>query len=412
MKAIAIGCVVRTVGELLAVRLPAARVGEGVRVHTSMGTVRGRVESLDGKEAMVAPFATLSGVAVGDRVETSFDALTATLGYSMLGRACSALGAPLDGGAPLRGMLRVVRAPADAGERLCVTTPFWTGVRGLDALLTIGRGARIGLFGGPGTGKSMLLEAIAEGARGDAVVIALIGERGREAAAWLQRVDARTTIVCATADRPAAERVRAAEVAMAQARTLRDAGLHVMLIVDSLARYATALRELRAGLREPPGRGGYPPTVLSALARYLECAGASSGGSITLIATVLSDGADEREPLSDAARAALDGHIVLSAELARGGRFPAIDVLASTSRTMHAVISEEHRRDASTVRTALSLLAETRDLRAVGFANAHDDALARAVAAEPTITAFLCQQGATPPHETLKRLKEIALTCS
>jgi ATP synthase in type III secretion protein N len=408
VNGVGIGHVVRTVGDLLAVALPAARLGEGVHVQTAAGALRGRVSAVESGRVIVAPFGGMQGVAVGDRVETSPDALSCIIGYGALGRAFDPLGTPIDRDEPMRGKRVRVTDSVSCLARLPVTAPFWTGVRALDGLLTIGRGARVGLFGAPGAGKTMLLESIARGARGDAVVVALIGERGREAAGWLRRTDARTTIVCATADRPASERVRAAEVAMAQATTLREAGLHVVLIVDSLARYATALRELRTGLGEPVGRGGYPPSVLAALGRYLERAGATVDGSITVIATVLSDGADEREPLSDAARAALDGHIALSTELARAGRFPAIDVLASASRTMRDVVSEEHQAAADVVRAALAILSDTRDLRTLGLATAPDPALARAVAAEPALTEFLVQRDPNPPPESVRRLIELA----
>ena len=214
--------------------------------------------------------------------------------------------------------------------------------------------------------------------------------------------------MCATADRPAAERVRAADVAMAQAGVLAGRGMHVLVLRDSLARYATALRDLRAPLDEPVGRGGFPPSVLAALGRYLERAGASASGSITVVATVLSDGADERDPVSDAARAALDGHVVLSPELARAGRFPAIDVLASASRTMHDVTSVEHRADAAAVRAALALLADTRDLRALGLASGDDPALARAVATEDAVAAFLTERAPSEPRATVEALARVA----
>jgi ATP synthase in type III secretion protein N len=405
---VAVGRVVRTLGNLIAVALPAARVGDGVRVFGATGVLRGRVAEVERGHVVVAPFGAVEGIAAGDRVETSPDALVNVLGYGALGRAFDALGVPLDRKEPLRGALVHVSDGAAAAARLEVSEPWWTGVRALDGLLTFGRGARIGLFGAPGAGKTTLLESIARHAVGDAVVVGLVGERGREAAGWLRCADARTTIVCATADRPAAERVRSAEVAMAQAVTLRERGLHVVLIVDSLARYALALREVRAGLSEPVGRGGYPPSVLAALARYLERAGATAKGSITAVVTVLSDGADEREPLSDAARAALDGHIALSIELARAGRFPAIDVLASASRTMRDVVDAEHRASADAVRAALALLADTRDLRSLGLADIHDPVLARAVAAESVVAEFLVQREPTPPGETIKRLHELA----
>lgn len=214
-------------------------------------------------------------------------------------------------------------------------------------------------------------------------------------------------IVCATSDRSAAERVRAAQVAMAQAAALRARGLHVLAILDSLARYAAALREIALAAGEPAGRGGYPASVFADLARYVEVAGAAGGGSITLVATVLSDG-DERDPVSDSARSLLDGHIELSSRLARSGRFPAIDVPASTSRTMESVVSDEHTRAARSVRRAIALLAESADARALGIVPSDPD-VARAAAQEQALEFFL-RQGKQPakPAETLSQLFELA----
>jgi type III secretion protein N (ATPase) len=253
-----------------------------------------------------------------------------------------------------------------------------------------------------------LLETIAANARADAVVLALVGERGREARAWFERLDRRTTIVCATSDRCASERVRAADVAMTQARRLCEAGLHVLLVVDSLARYAAAVREQRVALGEPVGRGGYPPSVWAALARYLERAGMLRRGSITVLATVLGDGDDDREPLSENARSLLDGHIVLSSALARAGRFPALDVLASSSRTMGSVVAPAHARDASAVRAALALLADTKEVREVGIVRDGEPALAAAVAAEPAIRTFLYRSAPSAPADTLRSLATLA----
>ncbi len=404
-----IGRVIGTTTQLVVAALPGARVGDGVRVvRARHAPLDARVASVDRGRSLIAPFGALEGVAVGDRVESASDALSCVLGFGALGRVIGASGEPLDGAPPLRGNAVRVPAPARAVARTSISLPFWTGIRAIDGLLTIGRGARVGLFGAPGAGKTTLLDTIASGAHGDAIVVGLVGERGREAARWLGRADRRTTVVCATADRSAAERVRAADVAMAQAASLRERGLDVVLILDSLARYATALRELRGGLGEPIGRGGYPVGVFAQLAHYLEFAGTGERGSLTLVATVLSDGADEQEPLAEAARAALDGHIVLSSELAKAGRFPAIDVLGSASRTMDDVASREHRVAAATIRSALARLAETRDLRSLGFGNASDAALGRATSGEAEIREFLEQRATASPEETMERLAALA----
>ncbi|MEA2720097.1 MAG: synthase in type secretion protein, partial [Candidatus Eremiobacteraeota bacterium] len=259
-------------------------------------------------------------------------------------------------------------------------------------------------------GKSTLLDAVLRGARADAVVVALVGERGREAERRLAQLDDRTTIVCATSDRAPAERVRAAEVAFAQADALRARGLDVLLVVDSLARIAAAARELALAAGEPAGRGGYPPSVFGLLARLLERAGAVGRGSVTLIATVLSDGPDEHDPVSEAARAALDGHLVLSDRLARAGRFPAIDVARSASRTLSDVAAPEHVAAARVVRAAVAALDESRDARSLGI-DCIDPFLARCVADEAALERFL-RQGAEPSssRETLTALLRLADT--
>jgi FliI/YscN family ATPase len=409
MIARSIGTVVRTLGETVLASLPRARIGEGVFIHSSAGRVAGSVAAVERTRVAIAAFGSLTGVRVGDRVETSDEAQSCLLGFGALGRALDATGAPIDTRGALDALPTPVRgAPVAPAQRRPVEVPFWTGVRAIDGLLTIGRGARIGIFGAPGTGKTTLLETIVSGARADAVVLALVGERGREAASWLARVDSRMTVVCATSDRSAAERSRAAEIAVAQAVTLRDRGLHVLLVIDSLARYCGALREQRVGLGEAVGRGGYPPSVFADLARLLERAGNAARGSMTLVASVLSDGADEREPLSDAARSFLDGHVLLSNDLARAGHYPAIDILASTSRTMQAVVQEQHRHDAATVRTSLALLAQTKEARRFGLVNQADPALAKAIAFADEIDRFTAQTGSSTPAQMLADLGALA----
>jgi type III secretion protein N (ATPase) len=405
----ATGYVVRAYGESVVVTLPGARVGDGVRIRAACSSIAGEVVAIERGRVSVLPFGELTGIAVGDRVEAAPDAHTLPLGYAALGRAIDAACAPLDGGMELRaGVARAMHAAPDPATRRAVDRPFWTGVRAIDGLLTIGRGARVGIFGSAGAGKTTLIETIARGASGDAVVLALVGERGREAQRWFERIDRRTTIVCATSDRSASERVRATEVAMGQAERLRAAGMHVVLILDSLARYASALRERSVSLGEPVGRGGYPASVWAAVARLLERAGTARRGSITLLATVLSEGADERDTVSENTRSLLDGHIVLSHELARANHYPAIDVLASASRTMHDVVTGVHARDAGRVREALALLERTRDARSVGLARLDDPILARSVASENALIAFLRQQESVAPEKMRASLASLA----
>jgi ATP synthase in type III secretion protein N len=330
------------------------------------------------------------------------------LGTCALGRAIDSQGRPLDGGPPLRGRRVPLDSPSPRpNEREPIGAPLWTGVRVLDGLLTIGRGARIGIFGPPGTGKSSLVEAVVGGCRCDAVVVGLVGERGREAQRWIAVCARRMTVVCATSDRPAGERIAAARVAVAQAAALRERGLDVLLVLDSLARVAAALREAGVAAGSSTGRGGYPPSVFAEMARLVEVAGAVRNGSITLIATVLSDG-DDRDPVSEAARSLLDGHIALSLRLAESGRFPAIDVPASTSRTMDLVAAEKHLHAARRLREALALLQRLDDARALGIEPAGGAGRA-AVAAEAQIERFLRQGGrASNPEESLGELTAIA----
>lgn len=397
-------------GHLLEVRLPLAAVGDGVRILGARGTVPGSIVALSGQTSVVAAHGALDGIAAGDAVFSGQSAQEYPVGTALLGRALDACGEPLDALVPPLAPRRALRLEPPAPEaRESVQTALWTGIRCIDALLTIGRGARIGFFGAPGAGKSTLLQSVVRGASADAVVVALVGERGREAEHWIRNGPLHACTICATSDRPAAERVRAAQAAMLQAATLRSRGLHVLVILDSLARYAAALREIAVAAGEPAGRGGYPASVFAEMALLLETAGPAHGGSVTVAATVLSDG-DERDPVSDAARSLLDGHIALSPALAQAGHFPAIDVLASASRTMQAVAAAPHAGAAARVRDALARIARTAEARSLGL-QPTDAADLCAVACESRLEAFL-RQGPEPeaPAHTLSQLAQLADT--
>jgi FliI/YscN family ATPase len=403
------GRVLATRGLLIEAELPFARIGDGVRVCARDLTVGGRVAALHGSRVVVSPFGAVDGVATGDRIESDPAVLAAALGTPLLGRAVDAAGAPLDGlPAPPGRRRRAALVAQPVGRRRPCREVLWTGVRAIDGPLALGRGARVGLFGAAGVGKSTVLDAIVRGAAVDAVVLALVGERGREAERRCAAVDARTSIVCATSDRAPAERVRAAELAFAQAAALRDRGLDVLLVVDSLARIAAAARELGLAAGEPAGRAGYPPSAFALLARLLETAGPSGDGSVTLVATVLSDGSEQHDPVCEAARAMLDGHLVLSERLAQAGRFPALDVARSVSRTLAEVAGAEHAAAAAVLRAATAALEDSRDARSLGIASA-DPFLARCVAAEAAIERFL-RQGPAPSAsgETLTELRRLA----
>lgn len=404
---IARGYVTGARGALLEAALPGATIGAGVRIA---GVCFGTVRALESGRVLIAAHGDAAGIARGTDVRTDARALRLPLGTCALGRAFDGRGVALDDKPPLRGPTVSLgkRAPSP-DERQPVSRAVWTGVRAIDALLTIGRGTRVGLFGPPGAGKSTLLESIAGNADADAVVVGLIGERGREAREWIARVTPRISVVCATSDRSASERVRAADVAVAQARALASRGLDVLLILDSLARYAAALRELAVATGEPAGRAGFPPSVFASLAGFVERCGAGRAGSVTLLASVLNDG-DERDPISDAARSLLDGHIALSPALAGAGRFPAIEILHSASRTMPAIVSPQHLESASRVRRAVALLERAGDARALGIEPADPETI-RAVAAEERIERLL-RQGREASSEalTLRMLTETADT--
>jgi type III secretion protein N (ATPase) len=405
------GRVVATRALVVEADLPFAPLGAGVWICGRTVAVAGRVAALRGDRVTIAPFGALDGVAVGDPVLVEPAVLAFPAPTVLFGRAVDAAGEPLDGGAPLPARrVGVALEPVPAGERPPCRGAFRTGIRAIDGPLAFARGARIGLFGGPGCGKSTLLDAIVRGSSADAVVIGLIGERGREAQRRIATVDPRTALICAAAERPAAERVRAAEVAFAQAAALRERGLDVLLVVDSLARIAAAAREVALAAGEPAGRGGYPASAFTALTRLLELAGPSRRGTLTLVATVLSEGAEELDPVAEAARAALDGHLVLDAKLARAGRFPAVDLVRSASRTLAEAVSPPHRRAAGVLRAAVAALEAARDARSLGLDPAAGDPfLARCIAAEQAIESFLCQgDDPAPEAETLTELLRLA----
>ena len=283
------------------------------------------------------------------------------------------LGRPIDGGPPVsEAMKRAVDAPAPpALGRRPINQALSTGVRVIDGLLTLGEGQRVGLFAGSGVGKSTLLGAIARGTSADAVVVALVGERGREVGEFLtdtlgEQGRRKSVVVVSTSDAPALERLRAAQSATAIAEFFRDEGMRVMLLVDSVTRFARAQREVGLAAGEPPARRGYPPSVFAMLPRLLERSGQAATGSITAIYTVLVEGGDMDEPIADEVRGILDGHIVLDRALGSRGHYPAVDVLQSLSRVMGRVVSREHAMAAAKMRSLLAAYESKRDLILLG----------------------------------------------
>jgi flagellum-specific ATP synthase len=323
------------------------------------------------------------------------------MGDGLLGRVVDSRGEPLDRGGPLEGTVDepMSRRPINAMDRDPIRTPLDTGVRAINALLTVGRGQRIGLFAGTGVGKSVLLGMMARYTQADVIVVGLIGERGREVKEFIEDIlgvegRRRSVVVAAPADAPPLVRMQGASYATAIAEHFRDRGQHVLLLMDSLTRYAMAQREIALAIGEPPATKGYPPSCFAKLPQLVERSGngLNGMGSITAFYTVLSEGDDPQDPIADAARGNLDGHIVLSRELAEGGHYPAIDVERSVSRVMPAVAPREQVVAARRVRQLLAKVNKARDLIQLGaYAPGHDAELDLAVRLQPQINALLQQ---------------------
>ena len=319
----------------------------------------------------------------------------------MLGRIFDGLGHPLDGLPPLRSDVRVplYAPPLNPLHRARITQPVDLGIRAINALLTCGQGQKIGVFAGSGVGKSVLLGMISRYTQADVRVIALVGERGREVKEFLERdltpeARARSIVVVATSDQPPLVRIRGALVATAIAEYFRDCGKHVLLMMDSLSRLAYSQREVGLAIGEPPTTKGYTPSVFAVLPKLLERVGpAQSGGSITGLYTVLVDGDDLNDPVADAVRSILDGHIVLSRELAARNHFPAIDIMQSTSRVMRDIVTPAHYAAARLVLERTALYRRSEDLITLGaYKPGTSKELDKAVSAHDGITAFLRQE--------------------
>jgi FliI/YscN family ATPase len=413
------GRVVRTVGLIVESQGPRARVGE-LCFLTRRGEPSLPMEVVGFRDGhlLTVPLGGTAGIRPGDRLVARGAVATVAVGDALLGRVVDGLGRPLDGGGLIAATVEYPLQPAPINPlaREPVTAPISTGVRAIDALMTCGRGQRLGVFGGSGVGKSTLLGMMARGTEADVSVIALVGERGREVRSFLEHdlgPDGlkRAVVVVSTSDSPALMRLRAAYAATSIAEYFRDQGRSVLLMMDSVTRFAMAQREVGLAAGEPPTAKGYPPSVFALLPGLLERAGNLAGrGGITGLYTVLVEGDDHSEPVADAVRAILDGHIVLSRELGARNHYPAIDVLASISRTMPDVTRVEHRLKAGQVREWMSAIRETEDLVSVGAYVAGsnprvDDALAR----RERIDAFLRQPADTPCTfaESLEALQAI-----
>jgi len=365
---------------------------------------------------LLMPLGEMDGIAPGSEVVATGAGFSIVLGPGLVGRVVDGLGRPIDGKGPIGGRrYGVGNAPPAALSRPRIAEPLATGVRAIDGLLTCGKGQRLGIFAGSGVGKSTLLGMIARGVSADVNVIALIGERGREVREFIERDLgpeglARSVVVVSTSDQPALVRVKGAWTATAIAEFFRDQGLHVSFLMDSVTRFAMAQREIGLTIGEPPAAKGYTPSVFALLPKLMERAGAAEQGTITGFYTVLVEGDDMQEPIADAVRAILDGHIVLSRELAAENHYPSIDVLQSISRLMNDLATPEHKQAAALLREVLATYANARDLVNIGaYVAGSNPAIDYALGVMPRVRDFLRQpaEEVVSFETTLSALKEL-----
>jgi flagellum-specific ATP synthase len=396
------GKVTQVIGLTVESEGPDASIGDVCHIYPTKGSkpLKAEVVGFRDNKVILMPLGELDAIGPGCDVVGTGKPLTVQVGSELLGKVLDGLGQPLDGSFIPSRMPHssTNNTPSNPLMRPRVKVPLGIGVRAIDGLLTVGQGQRVGIFAGSGVGKSTLLGMIARNTSADVNVIALIGERGREVLEFIEKDLgpeglARSVVIVATSDQPALVRMKGALIATTIAEYFRDRGLNVMLMMDSVTRYAMALREVGLAIGEPPATRGYTPSVFAALPKLLERAGTGQNGSITAFYTVLVDGDDMNEPIADAVRGILDGHIVLSRELAHQGHFPAIDVLASISRVMKEIVTEEQQDAANQLKSLLATYKSSEDLINIGaYQIGSNEKIDQAIEAIEAIRAFTRQK--------------------
>ncbi len=415
-----IGKVVQIVGLVIECNGPNVSMGELCYVHSHFEDVEPLPAEVVGFRegyVLLMPLGETKGIGPGCQVVSAQKVLQVKVGPELLGRVIDGLGNPIDGKGPIlcQKEYPIQADPPAPLERPVIKDSLYVGVRAIDGLITMGQGQRIGIMAGSGVGKSTLLSMIARNTEADISVIALVGERGREVKEFIERDLGeeglkRSVVVVATSDKPALVRIKGALTATAIAEYFRDRGCKVVLMMDSVTRFAMAQREVGLTVGEPPATRGYTPSVFALLPRLLERAGTSAKGSITGIYTVLVDGDDMNEPIADAVRSILDGHIVLSRNIAAQNHFPAIDVLASVSRVMSAVVPKEHMEANRKLRALMAVYKEAEDLIHIGaYVKGSSPKIDEAVQKIDAINDFLCQGvfEVQSFEETIQRLEGI-----
>lgn len=413
------GRLVRVVGLTLEAVGVKAQVGSQCLVETAQGELIAEVVGFSNDITFLMPEQSLKGVLPGARVVPLTAKARLPLSMELLGRVIDGVGKPLDGKGPIKSDPNAKHSsePINPLARRAITQPLDVGVRSINSFITVGQGQRMGLFAGSGVGKSVLLGMMTRGTTADVIVVGLVGERGREVKEFIEEILGeegrdRSVVVAAPADNSPLMRLKGCETAVQIAEYFRDQGMNVLLLIDSITRYAQAQREIALAVGEPPATKGYPPSVFSKLPQLVERAGngGDGQGAITAFFTVLTEGDDLQDPIADAARAILDGHIVLSRQLADSGHFPAVDIEGSISRVMPMVTSDEHQELARNLKQFYSLYQQNKDLISIGaYSKGTDPRIDQAIQLLPVINFFLQQKMTeiVPYDQSLAQLQEV-----